>query len=44
VGTGFPQKMRQNQKPRALSDSIESESALGMDVVDLSGAYVGGVV
>jgi hypothetical protein len=28
VGTGFPQKMRQNQKPRSLSDSIESESDL----------------
>jgi Tetratricopeptide repeat len=26
VGTGFPQKMRQNQEPRVLSDSIESES------------------
>jgi hypothetical protein len=22
VGTGFPQKMRQNQKPRSLSGSI----------------------
>jgi hypothetical protein len=28
VGTGFPQKMRQNQKPRSLSDSIEPESDL----------------
>jgi hypothetical protein len=30
VGTGFPQKMRQNQKPRSLSDSIESESDLAL--------------
>jgi hypothetical protein len=29
VGTGFPQKMRQNQKARSLSDSIEAESDLG---------------
>jgi hypothetical protein len=28
VGTGFPQKMRQNQKPRSLSDSIDAESDL----------------
>jgi hypothetical protein len=33
VGTGFPQKMRQNQKPRSLSDSIEPESDLGRELM-----------
>jgi hypothetical protein len=29
VGTGFPKENATNQKSKALSDSLESESALG---------------
>jgi hypothetical protein len=43
VGTGFPQKMRQNQKPRAISDSIESEIALGIPAPSRSMKIAGAV-
>jgi hypothetical protein len=36
VDTGFPQKMRPNKESRGLSDSTQSESPLGIDLLGMT--------